>query len=207
MRDDQTGSIWTHFDGTVLTGPLTETGVRMDLRPLIHTTWEDWTALHPNTLVPIWNTGFEDRYRDVEPGRAGISPRFEDTLLNVDDRLPENELVLGAGVGDSFRAYPLATLPAEVAVTADELGGHPIVVFSDTSADYALAFSAVVDDEVLSFRVEDGRIIDDRGTEWDSTGRAISDALADTQLQFVTSFVTEWYGWSAFYPDTDIYGE
>ena len=39
MRDCQTGSLWTHFDGSVLQGPLAGTGVALDLQPLVHTTW------------------------------------------------------------------------------------------------------------------------------------------------------------------------
>lgn len=178
----------------------------MNLLPLIHTTWGEWRDLHPDTLVPIWETGFEDRYREHDPGRPGISQRFEDTLLNIDDRLAENELVLGAGVGVEQRAYVLGDLPDGLATTHDVLGSHPIVVFSDTGNDFALAYSAVVDGDVRTFDVVDGSIVDNRGTTWDVTGLATAGPDAGVRLQFVTSFVTEWYGWAAYYPETDIFG-
>lgn len=206
MRDDQTGSVWTHFDGTVLTGPLADTGIRMELLPVIHTTWEEWRDLHPDTLVPIWNTGYEDRYRELEPGGGGLSPRFQSTLLNSDDRLAENQLVVGAGVGDAFRAYVLDEYGDSLTVIPDVLGGHPIVVFADAGSDFGIAFSAVIDDRILDFDVADGVILDATGTTWDITGLATTGPLAGAQLQFVTSFVTEWYGWAAYYPSTEIYG-
>ena len=55
------------------------------------------------------------------------------------------------------------------------------------------------------FSSKDGRIVDSGGTTWDRSGFATDGPLSGTQLQHVTSFVSEWYGWVAFYPDTTIY--
>jgi len=206
MADRQTGSIWTHFDGSVIEGPLAGSGVRLAIRQLVHTTWAEWVDLHPTTLVPIWDTGFQDRYRDVQPGRAGLNDRFADTLLNEDDRLGRNELVVGAGVGSEVRAYVLSDLGDELTVVSDVLGGHPIVVFADPPNDFGLAYSAVLDGETLTFRVVDGEIVDSGGSQWTVGGDAVSGPLAGRSLQFVTSFVTEWYGWAAYYPESSIYG-
>jgi len=91
-------------------------------------------------------------------------------------------------------------------VVEDELGGHPIVVFLDPDASFGLAYSSAVDGTALALRVEDGHIVDGERTVWDATGRAVEGPRAGAQLQFVTSFVTEWYGWVAYYPATSIYG-
>ena len=206
MRDRQTGSLWTHFDGAVLQGPLAGSETQLELKPLIHTTWAEWLEIHPDTLVPEWNTPFVDRYRDVTPGGGGLSGRFANTLLNTDDRLPEGELILGAGVGSDFRAYVLADFPSELTVVPDELGGFPIVAFLNPADSFGLAYSATVDGTVLEFSVESGAIVDHEGTTWDITGAATDGPRAGSELQFVTSFVTEWYGWAAYYPDTSIYG-
>ena len=155
MTDAQTGSIWTHFDGTVLQGPLAGMGVEMDLLPIAHMRWDDWLAEHPDTLVPIWETGFEDRYREVTPGGGGLSPYFESTLIHADDRLGISELVLGVNVGDEYRAYVLAAVAYEGPVAiADTLAGFPIVVFADATGSYGLAFCALLEGEVLEFAVD-----------------------------------------------------
>lgn len=206
MTDRQTGSLWTHFDGQVLQGPLVDTGTRLQLKPLVHTTWEEWLELYPNTLVPEWDTPYTDRYRDVTPGGGGLGPAFQDSLLSEDPRLDIGELVLGAGVGDDFTAYVLADFPNELNVVPDTLGGFPIVAFLDPSEHFGLAYSATVDGVVLEFSVVDGAIVDNEGTTWDITGMATDGPRAGTSLQFVTSFVTEWYGWAAYYPTTSIYG-
>ena len=44
MADRQTGSVWTHYDGSILTGPLAEQGIALELQPIVHTTWSNWLA-------------------------------------------------------------------------------------------------------------------------------------------------------------------
>ena len=97
MTDDQTGALWTHFDGTVLQGPLAGGEIELELQPIVHMPWGDWREAHPDTLVPISETGYENRYRDV-------------SLIHEDDRLGVGEFVLGVNVGPGYRAYVLASV-------------------------------------------------------------------------------------------------
>ena len=206
MADRQTGSIWTHYDGAVLQGELADAGVQLEIQPIVHTTWGEWKAAHPDTRVLDWYPEYATAYRTVEPGLGGLGPTFQRTILNWDDRLAENELVLGAGVDTSFTAYVLGDMPEGVNVISDVLGGHPIVVFANPATDYALAFSAMIDGTVRQFEVEAGVIVDETGTAWGLSGEATEGPDAGLQLDYVTSFVTEWYGWAAYHPDTTIYG-
>ena len=207
MADRQTGSIWTHFDGTILTGSLADTGLALDIQPMLQTTWEEWLTLHPKTLELDFYEEFADRHQpNFQPGGARLRPSFQQTILNWDDRLPDNELVLGANVCDQFRAYVLADFSGGLSIVNDTMDGIPIVIFMDGNSLYALAFQASVDEELLIFSVIDGAIVDDAGNTWDISGKATSGPLAGTKLLFVTSFITEWYGWAAYHPDTSIYG-
>ena len=207
MADDDTGSIWTHFEGTAIQGPLADTGAELEQRPIVHERWADWVAEHPDTVVLDWYEEFADNYRDVEVGRAGLGPQFQDTILNWDDRLPENELVVGVNVGDEYRAYVLDDFPAAPTAVNDELDGEPIVAFVDASTDFGLAYSAVVDGQQLEFAVEDDRWVDESGSTWNSSGLATAGPMAGAQLTYASSFVSEWYGWAAYHPSTSIYGE
>lgn len=208
MADRQTGSVWTHYDGSVLTGPLAEDDIQLGHVPLVHTTWVEWKAERPESLVLDQYDEYQNQYARMAGlgiGDAWFGQQFRDSLLHEDDRLDPTEIVLGAGIGSETRAYVLADLPSELSALPDELAGYPIVVFTEPSSLYGLAFSAVVDGEVLEFEVEDGRIVDSAGTTWDRSGLATDGPLSGTQLQHVTSFVSEWYGWVAFYPETTIY--
>jgi hypothetical protein len=204
MRDDQTGSIWTHFDGSVIQGPMAGTGAELEIQPIVHVTWSDWLEEHPDTLVPDWFTGFENRYAEgFDAGSGGLSPTFQDTLLNEDDRLPVNELVLGVGLGDEYTAFVLGDIGGPVVANA-ALSGFPLAVFLDGSEDFGLAFCAAVNGHTLSFEVIDGQYMSIDGTVWSRSGLATEGPLEGEQLGYVTSFVTEWYGWSAYHPATTI---
>ncbi len=206
MADRSTGSVWTHYDGRVLTGPLAEGDIQLEIIPLMHTTWQAWSELHPDTTVLDWYPEYADRYRDVEPGRGGLGARFEETLLNRDDRLVDNQLVLGVQVGASYRAYVLDEFGPDVTVVNDVLSDQPIVLFFHAEESFALAFSAVVDGKTLAFTSDGDIIRDTSGTVWLLNGTASGGPLAGVQLDVVTSFVTEWYGWAAYHPETSIYG-
>ena len=204
MSDRQTGSIWTHYDGTVLQGPLAGTGTRLEIRPLIHTYWSDWLQQYPDSLVADRVPEFIDTYRTVQPGRGGLSELFRQTLSSVDERLAESELVIGVDNDGAAVAYVLADLVAGPTVIQDTLGGLDIVVLADASTDFGLAYSAMVGGETLDFDVVDGEYVDATGSVWNQAGMAVSGPLAGAQLQYVTSFVTEWYGWAAYHPGTEI---
>ena len=204
MDDRQTGTVWTHYDGRAIQGPLA--GASMEMILLTHLEWEAWLELHPDTLVLDINTPYQRQYRTMQTGGGGLGPQFQESLLHRDERLPINELVLGVQAEDQFRAYVLADM-AGVGVIHDVLGETPLVVFYDSESRYALAFNPVVDDEMLTF-VVDGDVIRDEQTAsvWTLDGMASEGPLAGTQLAWQTSFVTEWYGWAAYHPSTDIYG-
>jgi hypothetical protein len=203
MWDEATGSAWSHLDGAALAGPLE--GEQLAILPLQTTTWEAWVEQHPQTTVPDIDTGHG--YRRVSLGRAGISRTFRETLDGVDERLPENELVIGVLAGDGAAAFPVEA--AVAAPMQGGVGGVPVVVLEDARGIPTLAYHrALSDGRVLDFeRVgEAGSIVDvQTGSRWSSGGLALDGELAGVQLTFVTSFLTEWYGWAAFHPETVIY--
>lgn len=205
MADRQTGSVWTHYDGSILTGPLANQGLALEIEPIVHTTWSQWLETYPETSVLDWYPEFAQRYRDIDPGRGGLGPQFQATILNWDDRLPENELVLGANVGEEYRAYVLADSPGGIRVIEDTLGGISIVVFLESGNNFGLAYEAALNGQQLQFSADGDEIKDQTGTIWDISGRAVAGPQSGAQLEFVTSFVTEWYGWAAYHPGTTIW--
>ena len=207
MIDDQTSTVWSHLGGKALMGPLE--GSSMEVIPLNHATWAKWKELHPDTLVLSPDTQYQSRYRQVRIGAPGVPDSFLSTFVNIDDRLPGNTLVVGVAADDKYRAYPLATVQRRGGVINDELGGIPIVVIFDVESAFTLAYSSRVAGLTLQFEADpsDGLRLKDgnTGTIWGLDGRALEGALQGHTLDFVPSYITEWYGWSAYHPSTDIY--
>lgn len=46
---------------------------------------------------------------------------------------------------------------------------------------------------------------DDEGTTWDVFGRGIEDPRSGQQLPLPRTFITYWFAWGAFYPETEIH--
>ncbi len=206
MADRQTGSVWTHLEGAAIQGDLA--GRRMAVILILHTTWGEWVDLHPDTTVLDPDTPFWSQYRAVTVGRSGLGLQFVQSLLAWDSRLPESTVVVGVTAGGVSRAYALGILPDGLGVINDTLGELPIVVLHDRGKTFGIVYSRTVDGEVLTFGMVSGSIVDDQtGSTWNVEGVAVDGPLAGRRLAFVTSFITEWYGWSAFHPDTEIHRE
>lgn len=202
MYDRQTGSVWHHFNGESRQGYYE--GTTLDFLPVQMVLWDQWVELYPDTVVLSDSTGYQHHYRPITPGAAnGATNAF------VDHRLPSNALVLGVQTPNGTKAYPQQLVDEAGGVVNDVVGDQPVVVFLD-AAGSGLAYSSEVNGDVLEFNphpTQAGFWKDSQtGTVWNSTGLAILGELSGTRLDWVTSFVTEWYGWAEYHPDTDIYG-
>jgi hypothetical protein len=202
MYDRETGSVWHHFNGEGVSGHYQDR--TLDFLPVQMMRWDQWKELYPDTLVLSDSTGYEHQYRAITPGAvAGYTSSF------VDTRLPANALVLGVQVADGVKAYPQQLVSEAGGVVNDFVGTDPVTVFFDTSGS-GLAYSPIVDERVLQFSphpTQTGRWTDSlTGSMWDSTGTARSGEMAGKKLRWVTSFVTEWYGWAEYHPQTPIFG-
>ena len=205
MIDRETGSVWSHLDGEAIDGPLT--GAEMEFIPILLSTWGDWRDLHPGTVVLSDDTPFRSRYRDVEVGMP--NPRGGEDLLYGDDRLKAEELVLGVISEESYAAYPLFELSGTDGIVNDTIDQLPIVIFYDAESNSATAFSRVIDGREAQFELvgsDPFRARDNvTNTTWNITGAGVAGAAEGDALDFVVAYVSEWYGWSAYHPDTTLF--
>jgi hypothetical protein len=208
MNDKETGSIWTHIGGEAVDGPLE--GASMKILPMQQVSWEKWREVHPDTLVLSDDTPYKEFYRRTGMGTAGLGPEFVASIVYWDTRLPENQVVLGVNVGDSFRAYPVHEIVFADGVLNDTLEDEPIVLIVDGDSAFSAVYSRKVAGEELNFDVADGQefaLMDrETGSIWNIEGQATAGPLEGESLTFVTSFLAEWYGWSAYHPETGIFG-
>ena len=171
---------------------------------MLHITWSEWKESHPDTMVLSPETPFRDMYRTVP---IGVFNQGE--ALFGDARLQANTLVVGVETGGQFKGYPLDALQKAGGAVNDVLASQPVVVIYDDNAQTGLAYSRLVNGQVLEFYNSEaqGFKLRDRQTDsvWNLQGRALSGTLAGTSLEFVPSFISEWYGWSAYHPETMLF--
>jgi hypothetical protein len=106
LFDRATESLWSQMGVQGVCGSFS--GTAPALRPIVQSTWEAWKAMHPNTTVVSFDTGFGRNY-GVYP--YGNYDRVGDNSLlfpaaSIDRRRPLKELALGIVESGVEKAYP-----------------------------------------------------------------------------------------------------
>lgn len=126
LYDRETQSLWSQIRAQAVSGALKAT--TLTPIPVAHTTWADWRARYPASLVLSRKTGYSREY-DRDP-YAGYE-RLEQLIFPVRFRAAgfhPKERVLGISVAGESKAYPfmeLARTPGEI---IDRIGGKTIRV-------------------------------------------------------------------------------
>lgn len=178
--DHKTESVWSQPWGRAIQGELK--GVELFLLPSQLTTWGQWKAEHPDTLV--MNTG----YNRLSVFRQEFNPDF----------------VIGLILAEQAKAFYYRDVEA-AGVVNDFVGDIPVLVWAADSNFHA--YIRQVDDRVLIFRLEEGELVDEEtGSTWDpARGLATSGPLTGQGLQSVPSSSAYDWAWLDFYPDSAFY--
>ncbi len=227
MYDRVTTTLWNQFTGKPVLGPLVGATdaegapLQLNLLPVVLTSWEDWLAQHPETMVIDINTG---HYRPYEPGRP-YGEYFSDggTMFPVwleSDELSLKNFVYGLRIGGDRKAYRLSAI-AEERVVNDAVGEQSVVLVAargevQTEGVHDLIGPLAYNSggEVRAFERGDriftpgddpDLLLDATGDEWRVTEEALL-GPGDERLERINGHLAYWFGWYAFYPDTEVYG-
>jgi len=119
MYDLRTQSVFDTFTGAAVSGPLQDQGIVLEETTVVRTTWGEWKAGHPDTTIIAEDGGIGRSYPlDPLQGRDDNGPIFP--IGPADDRLPEQELVVGVIAADGTPvAFPAAEARAIISVGDD----------------------------------------------------------------------------------------
>lgn len=220
MYDRQTDSLWTHFDGLAVRGPLT--GTRLVVLPSQLLSFEDWRQGYPQGRVLSRRTGFPVDYGsnpyEYYDSRKGPYGQFFEG--QADPRLPAMARVVGVSRGGRDVAYPYRALSGsgEIGVIND----GPTVLFWRAGTASALddpqiargrdvgatgVFSAVANGRSLTFEARHGAFVDrESESTWSLTGRAVDGPLDGEALDPVAHLDTFWFAWQVYHPESEVYG-
>ncbi len=124
---DGAESLWSQMASSAVTGA--KSGQALGRMPMEVTSWADWLARHPETLVLSLDTGHPRQYnRRVYQGYFS-KPDLMFPVEPLDERMPAKSPVLGVTSGKVHRAYALSTFVGQEAGTfIDTLDGHRLTL-------------------------------------------------------------------------------
>ena len=212
---DRTGSsanqsLWPQMLRGARCGP--RKGTPLPMVAIVETTWSGWQQLHPGTKVITDNTGHSRSYQSFPYGN--YAQEQNSSLLfpiggDMDTRRPPKERILGIPDGTGGVAFPFGELDemGAVAVVDGSISGQSYVVLWERFQEGAMAFKPQLNGVPVTLTAVDGKIVDiETGSEWRMDGRAISGPLEGQSLAPIKeAFVSYWFAWPAFYPDTDLW--
>ena len=172
MYDRTTNTLWEQFTGEPVWGDLVGSGIQLDVLPVVHTTWEQWLAEHPDTLVLDIDTGFGRNYAEG----AAYARYFASSglMFPVPDRsgpLAVKDSVYAVRLHGQVVGYPILLL-GEEDFLEDEIGGVAVVVFATADRSGGRAYAAG-DHRFVAYDAETGVATATDGTLWVVTEGAL----------------------------------
>ena len=128
LYDRSDDSLWSQVGLTAISGP--NAGRSLPHLPWEITTAAAWRTRHPDSTVMSFETGYDRDYeRNPYPTYFSSADALLFPVANEDDRLQRRDLVVGIRLGDTTRAYPVATIRnAPDGIVRDSIEGEPIVL-------------------------------------------------------------------------------
>ena len=218
MYDHQTRTLWNQLTGEPVLGELVGKGVKLDLLPVVLTSWESWLEQHPDTLVLDINTGYQRPYL---PGAAyGEYFSSDETMFPVWQRsnlLETKDRIYALQVEGIPKAYPVDILIEEQVVN-DRIGETDLVLIA-TRGDITVQTNPVAiynaGGEVRAYNREDetfepgpdpDTVLDSSGRSWQVTEEALVGPEGE-MIPRINGHLAYWFGWYSFFPKTLLYDE
>lgn len=210
FKDRQTGSKWQQSSLEATSGPLK--GTHLQLYPFLETTWSEWHAQHPDTLVLKPLPGYAERMPAenaiINQGISGMAGPAPFPTLGHDNRLRPRDTVVGLETGGAEKAYPISALD-KVRVVNDRVGTSPVVIVHQPASDTTTAFIAEANGKALRFRAADAeadKLVDaETRSTWTAYGDCVAGKLKGTHLKQLIMEPEFWFAWSEFHPKTELY--
>ncbi len=203
MYDRNTNTLWEQYTGEPVWGDLVGSGIQLDILPVVHTTWEEWLAQHPDTLVLDIQTGHNRDYREGSAYAAYFAS--SGLMFPVPDRggpLAVKDSVYAVRFQGEVVGYPILLL-GEVGFVQDEIGGEPVVVFATPDRTGGRAYAAG-SERFVDYDVAGGVSTTEGGARWTVTEGALI-GEAGEQLDRLPGHNSFWFALVNHAPSFRVY--
>jgi hypothetical protein len=193
MFDRETLSLWNQFTGRPVVGPLADSTITLEQRPVVIATWKDWRTANPGTTVLSLNTGHRRDYGSGVVYSAYFASKDLMFPTNVDQsQQRQKDYVFGLRLFGGAKAWPLTAF-SKTPVINDSLAGQPVVLVGDPDGRSVRAYERGA--EVFSGAGKALRGAD--GAEWAVTEEALV-APDGRSLARLAGQISYWFAWNGY---------
>ena len=211
LYDRATDSNWSQMQIRAVSGSQSGTDLTERLIQNVETTWEQWQAWYPDSLLLSAEQGFSRNYNNYPYGDYLRSSRLLFEVDNSDDtRMHPKQRALGIITESEVKVYQISEFMDDIDVINDTVGGEAMVVIGSRMQGFGIAFSSQLSDgSTLEFTaVQDGTLFhleDQNGEHWNLHGEGVSDGVQGQQLTMAKHYIAFWFSWAAFFGDVNIH--
>ena len=202
MYDTATHSLWNQFTGRPVVGPLTGSGITLQTRPVVITSWADWQARHPATKVLALDTGhLRDYSSGAAYGRYFASPELM-FPTNVDQsKAKQKDFVFALRSSAIEKAWPLALFEGGTVIN-DRAGVLDLVLIGNAATRTVRAYRS----DGLQFEKGDKTDTVKQGPDvWQMTEDALL-GPAGRVLHRLPGHIAYWFAWSGYFGRDGVVG-
>ena len=196
MFDRGTHSLWNQYTGKPVVGPLVDSGIELQQRPVVITTWDSWKGSNPGTKVLSLETGHRRDYRSgVVYKDYFSSPDLMFPVLVDQREHQQKDYVFTVRQFGAARAWPLDAFETRGLIN-DGIADTPLVLLGDVDKRAVRAYER----GQRRFAPDAGKLRDQDGTRWTVTEEALL-APDGTRLPRVAGHISYWFAWDNYMGD------
>ncbi len=188
MYDHLTESLWSELQGVPVAGKLVDQGLKLEVLPVVMTTWGEWRGRHPETTVLSLETGYQRDYNTGPYKQYFESKELMFPVPVLNDALQPKDFVFALRAGGAIKAYPLNQL-LDKKILRDRVGDMDVVILAESEGKSVRAYrcDAAVD------------------RTWKVSEESIASPDGAQKCSRLPGHLAYWFGWYAQFPDTPLY--
>lgn len=195
MFDRQTDSLWNQFTGQPVSGKLVDSGIKLKIRPVTITSWENWLSAHPDTKVLSLETGFERDYGSgvVYQDYFSSPDLMFPTMVRDESKVKRKDFVFGIRELETARAWPVDVFKKR-RVLNDRFNGRAIVLIGDAATRTVVAYER---GEAEFASGKSASSLSDGTAEWSISEEALT-GPDGAKLARIPGHVAYWFAWDGY---------
>ena len=195
MFDRGTKSLWNQFTGQPVVGPLVNSGVKLKIRPVAITSWQQWRTANPTTKVLSLQTGHRRDYGSGVVYREyfASSDLMFPTIVRDESRLKRKDYVFGIRGPAASKAWPV-TVFGPGKVINDRVGNRPVVLIGNSLTRTVRAYER--GEREFQFAGSQQKMTGPGGS-W-TVGEDQLTGPDGTKLARIAGHVAYWFAWDGY---------